>query len=85
MAGQALVQQLANGPEGGTLHSLTKYAVLSALKNPLLKAIMLAEDVVDMLAEVVQRTFEIREPTLEEQQDTKTTFSHVVDIVREQG
>jgi hypothetical protein len=55
MAGQALVQQLANGPEGGTLHSLTKYAVLSALKNPLLKAIMLAEDVVDMLAEVVQR------------------------------
>jgi hypothetical protein len=55
MAGQALVQQLANGPEGGTLHSLTKYAVLSALKNPLLKAIMLAEDVVDMLAQVVQR------------------------------
>ena len=44
-----------------------------------------AEAVVDMLAEVVQRTFEIREPTLEEQQDTKTTFSHVVDIVREQG
>jgi hypothetical protein len=43
MAGQALVQQLASDPEGGTLHSLTKYAVLAALKNPLLKAIMLQD------------------------------------------
>lgn len=42
-AGQALVQQLASDSEGGTLHGMTKYVMLAALKNPLLKAVMLQD------------------------------------------
>jgi hypothetical protein len=44
-----------------------------------------AEAVAAMIAETVRCIFEVREPTPEEQQDTRKTFRHVADTVREQA
>lgn len=43
IASQDLTQQLTSDPEGGTLHAIIKYSTLAALKNPLLKALMLRD------------------------------------------
>lgn len=51
-SGEQLAQQLAAAPEGGTLHGIIKYATLSALQNPLLKALMIQDT--DMLGELVR-------------------------------
>ncbi|GCF11451.1 TetR/AcrR family transcriptional regulator [Dictyobacter arantiisoli] len=49
--GQEVEKALANEPEGATLHNLYKYSVLSALRNPLIHAIMLRNT--DMLGDLI--------------------------------
>ena len=151
-----IAQQLADLPEGGTLHSIIKYSTLAALHNPLLKALMIRDtdmlgelarseagnfdveqrtsssykliqtlrekgllrtdisieaqiymlsaittgfimvehllpahylipqqEAMDLLAETIERTFEQRQPTAAEQQETIAAFDDVLDKMRE--
>lgn len=65
-------------PDGLKLHTMTKYGVLSALHNPLIKAIMMRDS--DMLGELLYDTsgqVNIRQPL--------ETFNAYISYLREQG
>jgi AcrR family transcriptional regulator len=51
-AGRILQETLANDPDGLTLHGMIKYSVLSAMSNPLFKAIITRDR--EMLGEMVE-------------------------------
>jgi AcrR family transcriptional regulator len=46
---QDLQQRIANDPEGGTLHGITKHSMLATMKSPLMKAVLLRDT--DLLGE----------------------------------
>jgi len=43
------------------------------------------EEKITLLAETIRRTFELRQPTLEEQQQTREDLEHTLDIVEQQA
>src|SRR5437764_7539516 len=46
-------QRLANDPEGGTLHGITKHSMLATMKSPLMKAVLLRDT--DLLGEWMRK------------------------------
>ena len=40
---QDFQQRIANDPEGGTIHGVTKHSVLATMKSPLMKAVFLRD------------------------------------------
>ena len=48
-----LQQRIANDPEGGTLHGITKHSVLATMKTPLMKAVLLRDT--DLLGEWMRK------------------------------
>jgi len=157
IASKDLEQRLAEDPEGTTLHGMIKHILLSAIRNPLLKASMLRdseilgelthnesgkkdleqrlnltesfltflrsrglirtdidlhaqvqmfitiaigfltanqflpdayqisdEEIANMAAETVRRTFEVRDPVPTEQEEFSTTVGQILNQVREQ-
>ena len=61
-----LQQRLADDPEGGTLHGITKHSMLATLKNPLMKAVILRDT--DLLGEWLRK-----------EQEDSVTFSQQID------
>jgi AcrR family transcriptional regulator len=53
--GQHLQQEIARDPDGMTLHGLMKHATLAALRNPLLRAMMLQDS--EMLGELAHSQY----------------------------
>jgi AcrR family transcriptional regulator len=53
--GQRLQQEIARDPDGATLHGLMKHATVAALRNPLLRAMMLQDS--EMLGELVHSQY----------------------------
>ncbi len=77
-AGKQLAQQLADTPDGGTLHAIIKYATLAALQNPLLKALMIRDT--DMLGELA------RSHSGELDIEQRTASSHqLINTMRDKG
>ena len=56
-------QRLANDPEGGTLHGITKHSMLATMKSPLMKAVLLRDT--DLLGEWMRK--ESASPSFSEQ------------------
>ena len=48
-------QRIANDPEGGTLHGITKHSMLATMKSPLMKAVLLRDT--DLLGEWMRKEF----------------------------
>ena len=48
-----LQQRIANDPEGGTLHGITKHSMLATMKSPLMKAVLLRDT--DLLGEWMRK------------------------------
>ena len=46
-------QRIANDPEGGTLHGITKHSMLATMKSPLMKAVLLRDT--DLLGEWMRK------------------------------
>ena len=60
---QDLQQRIANDPEGGTLHGITKHSMLATMKSPLMKAVLLRDT--DLLGEWMRK--ESASPSFSEQ------------------
>jgi len=58
-----LQQRIANDPEGGTLHGITKHSMLATMKSPLMKAVLLRDT--DLLGEWMRK--ESASPSFSEQ------------------
>ena len=71
-------REIEQEPDGLTLHSMAKYGVLSALRNPLIKAIMVRD--IDMLGELVHGTW--GQANVEQQLEA---FNAYIRYLREQG
>ena len=56
-------QRIANDPEGGTLHGITKHSMLATMKSPLMKAVLLRDT--DLLGEWMRK--ESASPSFSEQ------------------
>src|SRR2546427_3920072 len=56
-------QRIANDPEGGTLHGITKHSMLATMKSPLMKAVLLRDT--DLLGEWMRK--EYASPSFSEQ------------------
>ena len=52
---QDVQQRIANDPEGGTLHGITKHSMLATMKSPLMKAVLLRDT--DLLGEWMRKEF----------------------------
>jgi len=48
-------QRIANDPEGGTLHGITKHSMLATMKSPLMKAVLLRDT--DLLGEWMRKEY----------------------------
>src|SRR6059058_3488189 len=48
-------QRIANDPEGGTLHGITKHSMLATMKSPLMKAVLLRDT--DLLGEWTRKEY----------------------------
>ena len=55
IATQDMMQRAASDPESVTLHGITKYSILAALKNPLIRALMLRDS--EILGDLVHSEF----------------------------
>ena len=51
-------QRIASDPEGATLHSITKYSMLTTMKSPLMKAVLLRDT--DLLGEWMRKEYASR-------------------------
>ena len=60
---QDVQQRIANDPEGGTLHGITKHSMLATMKSPLMKAVLLRDT--DLLGEWMRK--ESASPSFSEQ------------------
>src|SRR5947199_5241711 len=52
---QDVQQRIANAPEGGTLHGITKHSMLATMKSPLMKAVLLCDT--DLLGEWMRNEY----------------------------
>jgi AcrR family transcriptional regulator len=48
-------RRIANDPEGGTLHGMTKHSMLATMKSPLMKAVLLRDT--DLLGEWIRKEY----------------------------
>jgi AcrR family transcriptional regulator len=77
-AGIQIQQEMANDPEGVTLHGLMKYSVLASMRNPLFKALVTRDT--EMLGELAEGHYH----GIDIEQQVATFYRFLIDM-REQG